>query len=411
MRRALVIGLVAACASARLTARAQTPMAHDFMLTAGINAIPLLTWANRTAGDRALVEAYVTQPMVMGALSYHSLSALGTLDLEGLSLQRGELTTGAWGEGYVDRRHPHTYVHEAMLGGFVDVGPSSASLYAGRGFAPFGSDDPMVRPFVKYPVNHHLAQILERVVAIGAVSLRSLVAEAGTFNGDEPTSPSSAPQWKRFGDSWSARLTWTPDDVVELTYSHAAVKSPESPLGGTFDHRKNHASIRLTPRRGVVTYAFAEWAQTDEVLRGTRAFRYDSYLAETSAAVGAMVASVRLERSSRPEEQRREDLFRSVRPTTDLSILGVSEWTTLTANVSGAPLALASLHAMPFVEASVEQVAAGRPVGVVNLSTLYGSRGLWLLSLGARVRVGHVHDRMGRYGVANRVSALRAPAM
>ena len=41
------------------------------------------------------------------------------------------------------------------------------SLTAGKGFAPFGTDDPMSRPVLRYPVNHHLAQILERAVAIG----------------------------------------------------------------------------------------------------------------------------------------------------------------------------------------------------------------------------------------------------
>ena len=34
-----------------------------------------------------------------------------------------------------------------------------ASLSAGKGFAPFGTDDPMSRPIFRYPVNHHLAQI------------------------------------------------------------------------------------------------------------------------------------------------------------------------------------------------------------------------------------------------------------
>src|SRR5947207_3223447 len=83
-----------------------------------------------------------------------------SVDLEGLTLQRGELSTGAFGEGYVDRRHPHAYVHELMAGVESADRSVDASLFAGRGFVPFGSDDPMVRPMEKYPVNHHLAQIL-----------------------------------------------------------------------------------------------------------------------------------------------------------------------------------------------------------------------------------------------------------
>ena len=47
-------------------------------------------------------------------------------------------------------------------------GAARVSLSIGKGFAPFGTDDPMVRPFVRYPVNHHLSQILERGVAIAA---------------------------------------------------------------------------------------------------------------------------------------------------------------------------------------------------------------------------------------------------
>ena len=32
-------------------------------------------------------------------------------------MPHGQLATGAYGEGYYDRRHPHTYVHELMLTG------------------------------------------------------------------------------------------------------------------------------------------------------------------------------------------------------------------------------------------------------------------------------------------------------
>ena len=87
-------------------------------------------------------------------------------------MPEGELAPGMWGEGFVDRRHPHTYLHELVLAaddllGAAD-GATRISLSAGKGFAPFGTDDPMVRPFLRYPVNHHLAQILERAVAIAA---------------------------------------------------------------------------------------------------------------------------------------------------------------------------------------------------------------------------------------------------
>ena len=82
-------------------------------------------------------------------------------------MPEGELALGGWGEGFVDRRHPHTYLHEAMVWG---CGPGrqrgkvgiAGGLAAGKGIVPFGTDDPMSRPFVRFPVNHHLAQIVER---------------------------------------------------------------------------------------------------------------------------------------------------------------------------------------------------------------------------------------------------------
>src|SRR5689334_21765854 len=100
------------------------------------------------------------------------------LNLEGLTLSRGELDTGAWGEGYVDRRHPHAYLHELVVG--VESAPSAVagSIYAGRGFVPFGSDDPMTRPFASYPVDHHLAQIIERLMVVAAARAGPIAIEA-----------------------------------------------------------------------------------------------------------------------------------------------------------------------------------------------------------------------------------------
>ena len=139
------------------------------------------------------------------------LLMVATLNLEGLTIPDGELAPGDWGEGFMDRRHPHTYAHELVLSYVEALRPSiSASLSAGKGFAPFGTDDPMSRPIFRYPVNHHLAQILERAVAIGGIRAGPLLAEAGLFNGDEPERPGQWPRISRFGDSWSARLTLLP---------------------------------------------------------------------------------------------------------------------------------------------------------------------------------------------------------
>src|SRR4029450_13512976 len=112
------------------------------------------------------------QPLIMAhgsALDGH-LGGVLTLDFEGLTLDRGQLNPGAYGAGYADRRHTPRYLHEAIVVAAGAFGRLGVSLAGGKGFVPFGTDDPMTGPFAAYPVNHHLAQILERYVAVAAVS-------------------------------------------------------------------------------------------------------------------------------------------------------------------------------------------------------------------------------------------------
>ena len=185
---------------------AQEPIRHHL----SGQLVVALTGADPVPGGDALTELRVVQPALMLRLSGPArLGLLATLNLEGATIPSGELTPGTWGEGLIDRRHPHTYVHELMLTaddllGRGD-GPTNVSLAVGKGFAPFGTDDPMSRPVLRYPVNHHFAQILERAVAVAAVRRGPLRAELGLFNGDEPERPGQWPRvGARFGDSWSA---------------------------------------------------------------------------------------------------------------------------------------------------------------------------------------------------------------
>jgi len=107
-----------------------------------------------------------------------------TMNFEGVTQPGGELSFGGWGEGFLDKRHPHTLLHEVMLS--VNIWRTQQagwSVSAGRGFAPFGTDDPMSRPPVKYPTNHHLSQILERYLISGAWSWPRWSVEAGVFDG------------------------------------------------------------------------------------------------------------------------------------------------------------------------------------------------------------------------------------
>jgi hypothetical protein len=218
----------------------------------GANGILLYTRVDPVPRNRSLGEIRATQVAIMahgGAFS-NRLRLLATVNLEGLTMPDGELTPGAWGEGFIDRRHPHTYLHELILStddllGSLD-GAARLSLAAGKGFAPFGTDDPMVRPAVRYPVNHHLAQILERAVAIAGVRAGPLAIEAGLFNGDEPERPGQWPRVSRFGDSWSGRVTVLPTPGVELQGSYARVHSPEHRPGSGSDQHKGRAGSGLT---------------------------------------------------------------------------------------------------------------------------------------------------------------------
>ena len=365
-------------------------------------AIPLVTRADPTATRGAVTEAYLTQPIVMAHGSWNWLRAIATLNFEGLTLDRGELTTGGYGEGYVDRRHPHAYVHELLLGGESARGGIHGSIFAGRGFAPFGSDDPMVRPLEKYPVNHHLAQVLERVVAVGALRYGMVIGEFAVFNGDEPTSPSSAPAFDRFGDSWASRVTVLPFAGSEVSASIADVTSPELRAGHGLDQRKGSVVGRYSRETaGTWRYAMLEWARTDERARGALTTRLSSVLGEAAACKSGVIVAGRLERTDRPEEETLLDPFRTPRPAGDLSNLGVSRWTTLTASLAAPYLASGPFSGRPFVEVARISVAAGSPGGVFNPELRYGARRLWMLSAGVRLRAGAMHEhRMGRYGVA-----------
>jgi hypothetical protein len=374
----------------------------SFRVSLGAQAVGVVTRVSPAFVGRDFTEGYLTQPIVMlHARPWSALAVRGTLDFEGLTLRRGELDPGVYGEGYIDRRHPHTYLHEMMVELRSRRTGVAGSLSAGRGFAPFGTDDPMVRPFVKYPVNHHLAQILERAVVIGAVRAGSALLEGGLFNGDEPVTPADGPNLDRFGDSWAARLTLAPTAGVELQGSHARVASPEFAAGGGSDQRKSSVSARYSGTSpGIGRYALAEFALTDEYNAGRRSFRFTSLLGEGALHWRAMELAARAERTVRPEEERLLDPFRSPRPHTDVSILGRTRWDIATVSASiGAPRRF-GVRARPFVELErLHATAVNRPTVFVP-SEFYGASRMWSLSAGLRLEAGARHARMGRYGEA-----------
>ena len=383
-----------------LTAQsAQLGLAH---FEAGGQAIGVVTRESPAIHGRDLTEGYLTQPLVMAMVSLWSdaLQIKGTLDLEGVTMKRGELNAGILGEGYIDRRHPHTYIHELVITGERRFGDNGASVTLGKGFAPFGTDDPMARPFEKYPINHHLAQVLERAVAIGAFRTRRAILEAGVFNGDEPESPGDVPNRDRYWDSWSGRVTLLPFPQGELQGSYARVRSPENARGGGVDQRKQSASIRLEDAQHS-GYGLLEWARTSDYVGSSRTFTFTSLLAETSARYGVASGALRFERTERPDESRLTNEFRVPLPANDLSISGRSRWTTITAQLAALVPMAKPFSLEPFVEAArIHFTPTLRPSGF-DPAQFYGSDRSWSFSLGATLKIGMSHMRMGRYGAAN----------
>ena len=383
---------------------AQAEMGSQDFIQLGAQAIGVVTRESPAIHGQDLTEGYLTQPVVMGQLSpWGELFSLKTtLDFEGATMKRGELNAGITGEGYIDRRHPHTYLHELLVSSAKRFGMSSVSgvsVTVGKGFAPFGTDDPMTRPFEKYPINHHLSQILERAVAIGALRVGSWIFEAGAFNGDEPTGPGDTPNRDRYWDSWSGRVTYLPWRQGEIQTSYARVKSPENASGGGADQRKQSASIRLEDAQHS-GYALFEWSRTGDYVGSTRTFTFNSLLAETWAKYDRVSGALRIERTERPDEQRLGNEFRTPLPSTDLSIAGRSRWTIITARVAASLKGSRSFLAEPFVEVARARVSPTLQPSGFDPRQFYGSSRIWSVAVGAKVALGMTHMRMGRYGVA-----------
>ena len=411
-------------ALARVVAAQSAPLADSVTKTAtiqtqlGVMATGVLTSASPAYNHRTFTEVQLIQPVLMASLRLRSVTLLGSLNAEGYTLERGELNAGIWGEGYVDRRHPHTLVHEAMVtwqsptllrGGPSAPASLAVSLAAGRGFVPFGSDDPMMRPLEKYPVNHHHSQILERIQIIGAARVtrgqQAITLEGTRFNGDEPAGAFHGPRWSRFGDSWSIRATGQLRRGLELSASEAGIVSPELQQGGAFDHRQRHASLRFArPNdRGDARYILAEIARTDEIANGKTAFQYRSALLEAEYGWRGAAAALRFERTDRGEQTRLADPFRAPLGHVDFQNLGVTQWRVVTVALKAPPLHLVHrsfrTNVGPFVEvARAVPTPRNRPT-VFEPADFYGASKLWSVSVGMRIHAGAMRARMGRYGV------------
>lgn len=351
---------------------------------------------------------YATQPAVMLNLeSPGSRVALRTtLNLEGWTQPDGELTYGGWGEGFIDKRHPHTLLHEAMLSvNLWNAGEVDASISAGKGFAPYGTDDPMSRPVVKYPTNHHLSQILERWTVNGVFLWRGWSVEAGIFGGAEPTGPYDMSNIESFGDSWSLRTAQRfgdgsgPGAEWEASTSYARVRETHHGVAATTILRNaalRHDGARSWGRTyGLVEVSDGRSVEDDD--------RYYSVLAEARAEVGAHQPYARVELATRPEYVRAGEGGDFFRYDHDAHPIGATRWLIPVVGY-GYTLTGYPISARPFLEAQYNRVWAER--GVPAPASFLGADSFWSLSLGARVFLGGEPMRMGSYGVLDPMSRM-----
>lgn len=361
------------------------------------------------AGDPVHETAwYLTQPAVMANLESpgQRVTLRTTLNFEGVTQPDGELSYGGWGEGFLDKRHPHTLLHELMVSvNAWDVGGSALSLSAGRGFAPYGTDDPMSRPVLKYPTNHHLSQILERWALNAIWRTPAWSLEAGLFGGAEPTGPYDLSGLSTFGDSWSTRLTrrWGGAPSVpswELSASFARVTES---LEGADERIEllNGAVRREGPLGPGALYALAEASRSRPEGRDG----HFSLLAEAAYQVGSHQPYVRTEYATRPEYVRdgpagTDAFFRyghHVEP------VGATRW--LITSVGYAYRATPDPGSVrPFVEIQHHRVRPER--GGVDPGATLGSDSFWAASIGMRVFLGGGPMRMGRYGVLDAMTTM-----
>lgn len=385
----------------------------DWHVVAMGQVFPVVTTGGPDKGDGGELrrtEWYLTQPALMANLESPSrrLVLRTTLNFEGVTLGGGELTYGGWGEGFIDKRHPHTLLHEAMLSwNLWEIAGGGLSLSAGKGFAPYGTDDPMSRPGLKYPTNHHLSQVLERWTVNGIWRLAGWSLEAGVFGGTEPEGPYDLSNIRGFPNSWSGRLTrrWTSGagsaSEWEASVSHARVT--ESHGGHEETTGLSNAALRRSGPAGPGTlYGLFEASRSDP--EGSEG--YTSLLAEARYDADRHQPYLRLEYATRPEYARMgpagsDDFFRYDH---DGHATGATRWLIATAayarQLSAYPVSL-----RPFLEVQYHRVRAER--GEVPQGRFPGSNSsFWVLSLGARLFLGGGPMRMGSYGMLDPMTMM-----
>jgi hypothetical protein len=280
-----------------------------------------------------------------------------------------------------------------------DVGGSQLSISAGKGFAPFGTSDPMARPGLKYPTNHHLSQILERWT-LNAVWLRDRWSiEAGVFGGEEPEGPYDFSNIESFGDSYSARVArrWGSGSGPSAEWEASASVARVTEIAHTTEEEVTwlwNAALRPSLTLGDAhLYGLVE-ASASYLADHENFF---SVLAEARYDRSGHQPYARVEYSSRPEYDREaatgNDFFRYHDHDDPL---GSTRW--LIATAAYAYEATTSPFSIrPFVEVQHHQVRGDR--GGLSATEIFGTTSFWTLSVGARIFLIGGPMRMGSYGV------------
>jgi hypothetical protein len=87
-------------------------------------------------------------------------------------------------------------------------------------------------------------------------------------------------------------------------------------------------------------------------------------------------------------------------PATDLSVTGLSRWTIVTARVAALVPVPRPFTVEPFAEIGWVRFTPTLKPSAFDPAQFYGADRIWSFSVGATLKFGMKHMRMGRYGVA-----------
>ncbi len=183
----------------------------------------LMAMGQRKLGEHGLFHFNImlsTDPLIDGGYGYPLL------------FQTGE----SWqGKPLVDRQHPHDLFSELSIS-YAYALSGRADLYAYFGYPGEPALGPvafMHRPSAMYmpdaPIGHHWEDATHITFGVATLGFRldKFKLEGSAFTGREPDENRYNFDKARF-DSWSARLSYNPNENWSLQVSHGFLKSPEA---------------------------------------------------------------------------------------------------------------------------------------------------------------------------------------